>query len=313
MKICLIGPGFSEIPPKGWGAIESLLWDYKIYLEKNGQTVLIINDKNLNVVLQQCREFSPDVIHIQYDDYIFWANELQRICQKIYITSHYGYILQPHKYDTPYWGIFESFIKAPVKILALSEGIKNTYIMYGKKPEDIVVIHNGANVDKIQFRETPRYYNKSICLAKLTKRKRQNLLYHLNNIDFAGNYDNTIALPSRGYIGEMTKEQIYENLTDYANLVLLSDGEAHALVIMEAFAAGLGVVVSEYALENLDLSMPFIDFIPENKIFDVDYVKQIIENNKKKSLENRLNIRNYAQNNFDWDLIIKRYLGEIKK
>jgi hypothetical protein len=40
--------------------------------------------------------------------------------------------------------------------------------------------------------------------------------------------------------------------------VLLSDGEAHSLVIMEALAAGLGVVVSEFATANLCLAKEFI-------------------------------------------------------
>ena len=27
MKISIIGPGLMPIPPKGWGAVESLIWD----------------------------------------------------------------------------------------------------------------------------------------------------------------------------------------------------------------------------------------------------------------------------------------------
>ena len=28
MNIALIGPGILPIPPNGWGAVESLIWDY---------------------------------------------------------------------------------------------------------------------------------------------------------------------------------------------------------------------------------------------------------------------------------------------
>ena len=35
---------------------------------------------------------------------------------------------------------------------------------------------------------------------------------------------------------------------------------------MEAFASGLGVVVSEWATANLDLNKEFISVVPENKI-----------------------------------------------
>jgi hypothetical protein len=43
MKISIIGPGIMQIPPVGWGAVESLIWDYKISLEKLGHKVQIIN------------------------------------------------------------------------------------------------------------------------------------------------------------------------------------------------------------------------------------------------------------------------------
>ena len=42
MRISIIGPD-TPIPPKGWGAVESLIWDYKITLEKLGHEVQIIN------------------------------------------------------------------------------------------------------------------------------------------------------------------------------------------------------------------------------------------------------------------------------
>ena len=46
MRLALIGPGIMPIPPTGWGAVESLIWDYKVTLEKLGHTVQIINIKN---------------------------------------------------------------------------------------------------------------------------------------------------------------------------------------------------------------------------------------------------------------------------
>ena len=36
MKIVLIGPGIMPIPPTGWGAVEILVWDTKVALEKLG-------------------------------------------------------------------------------------------------------------------------------------------------------------------------------------------------------------------------------------------------------------------------------------
>ena len=43
MKIVLIGPGIMPIPPTGWGAVEILVWDTKIALEKLDHEVLILS------------------------------------------------------------------------------------------------------------------------------------------------------------------------------------------------------------------------------------------------------------------------------
>ena len=42
MKIALINLGTIEIPPKSWGAIEKVMWNYKLQLEKLGHTVDIV-------------------------------------------------------------------------------------------------------------------------------------------------------------------------------------------------------------------------------------------------------------------------------
>ena len=85
-------------------------------------------------------------------------------------------------------------------------------------------------------------------------------------------------------------------LTNYGNLVLLSDGEAHSLVLMEALAAGLGIVISEFATANLDLDKEFIDVIPENKINDIEYIENIIIKNREYSTSHREEVLEYSKN-----------------
>ena len=46
MKVAIVGPGIMPIPPTGWGAVEILIWDQKIALEKLGHEVLIVNTKS---------------------------------------------------------------------------------------------------------------------------------------------------------------------------------------------------------------------------------------------------------------------------
>ena len=46
MKISIVGPGIMPIPPTGWGAVEILIWDQKLALEKLGHQVDIVNTKS---------------------------------------------------------------------------------------------------------------------------------------------------------------------------------------------------------------------------------------------------------------------------
>ena len=102
-------------------------------------------------------------------------------------------------------------------------------------------------------------------------------------------------------------------MTEYGNLVLLSDGEAHPLVCMEAMAAGLGVVVTEWGKANLDDSKEFITIIPESKVTDIAYVEEKIIENREYSVKHRDEIVKYAET-FDWVNIVKdHYIPNIEK
>lgn len=69
MKFCLIAPGFLEIPPKSWGAVEIIIWDYKYYLEKLGHDVKIVNINNKKIALDEINNYNPDICHCHYDYY----------------------------------------------------------------------------------------------------------------------------------------------------------------------------------------------------------------------------------------------------
>ena len=132
-------------------------------------------------------------------------------------------------------------------------------------------------------------------------------------IDFVGNYaDGNFNPRHPNYLGEWSKNHLYEHLTDYANLILLSDGEAHPLVCCEALVAGLGLVISEYACANLDTSLHFIDVIPNNKLNDLYYINDIIIKNQKTSITMRKEIREYGLKNFSWKNIVDKYVNFIK-
>ncbi len=310
MKVTIIGPGIMAIPPLGWGAVEILIWDYAKELEKVGVEVQIVNTRNFAEIVEQTNNFNPDFVHLQYDDYY---SVLQYInCPKIAVTSHYGYIVQHQNNFGGYQGVFNSFMNGKHHIFALSSQIRDVYVNKGFDPNKIKVTPNGANKDLFRYSETCVLPNKSIYLAKIDYRKRQSIFQNISSLDFAGNIaDGNFNTNRPNYLGEWSKEYLYDNLTNYANLVLLSDGEAHALVCCEAMMAGLGLVISEAATANLDTSLPFIDVIPESRIRDIDYVESVIILNREKSLLHRSEIREYALNNFSWSSLIPKYIETI--
>jgi len=312
MRIYLIGPGLSPIPPTGWGAVESLIWDYYENLLKIGIDVTIINNRDLNQVIVQCNTESPDVVHIMYDDYAVIAPYLA--AKKIIYTSHYAYVTHPEfekKYKYYFQNIFKPVIENQrfLTIHSISPMMNTVYEKYGFRGK-IETVYNGAREDKFRFSETPSKLNKSVYVAKVEFRKSQYKYQDLTDIDFVGNYfDSPFDIKAPNYLGEWSKSTLYESLTDYGNLILLSEGEADPLVVKEALIAGLGVVVSECSSANLDLSLPFITVIPNEKLLDLDFISQKIKENRAVSISARSQIREYAMEKFAWSSIIKKYLS----
>jgi glycosyltransferase involved in cell wall biosynthesis len=310
MKITLIGPGIMPIPPTGWGAVEILVWDTKNALQKLGHKVQIVNTKDQKQIIAEINSFRPDFVHVHYDEFIEVYPYIQ---YPKAITSHYGYLERPEFFGG-YVNIANEFARLRPNIFCLSEGIKNVYKDLMNVPEDnLFVTPNGVNTKAFSYTENPEHGDLSIYLAKIDYRKRQYEFQSINSLWYAGNIADSRFNTSKNYLGEWSKETLHEKLTHYGNLVLLSDGEAHPLVCMEALAAGLGIVVTEWGKANLDDSREFITIIPENKVNDIEYVENEIIKNRQYSLRHRKNILEYSKN-FDWHNVIEKYyLPNIEK
>ena len=304
MKVSIVGPGIMPIPPTGWGAVEILIWDQKLALEKLGHEVDIVNTQSPVEILNQVNKFRPDFVHIQYDDFIELYPYVQYPCA---ITSHFGYFEQPNKWD--YYGerIAKPFGRIQPNVFCLSGGIKDVYADVLKVPEKrLFVTPNGVNVDNFRSTISPEFPDRSIYLAKIDYRKRQHMFQSISSLYYAGNTADPRFDTSNNYLGEWSKDTLYTHLTEYGNLVLLSDGEAHPLVCLEAFSAGLGVVVSEWAAANLDTDREFITVIAEEKINDIGFVEEMIVKNRNYCNNNREEIIEYAKE-FDWVNVVDKY------
>jgi len=314
MKFCLIGPGHSSIPPNGWGAVESIVWDYYTELQKRGHTVIIINYPDSHTIIEKTNAEKPHVVYIMYDDHIIVAPHIQ--CSRIFYMSHFAYITEPGFEQTRnayFNSIFKQVIEYQqyITLNAISQQVLDVYKKYGFVGK-YNIIHNGARSDMFIYNETSEYTHKSIYLAKIEDRKAQWKYQSIDNIHFAGNYQNSsFDIHNSNYLGEWNKTTLYENLTKYANLILLSDGEADPLVVKEALVAGLGVVVSQCASANLDLNKPFITVIPNDKLNDISFIEQQIIMNREISITMRSQIREYAIRKFSWSYVIDSFLQNI--
>jgi len=310
MKICIVGPGIMPIPPTGWGAVEIIIWDYKQVLEKMGHEVVIVNTRDHSEIIRECNSHNPDAVHVQYDEHFMIGDMLE--CKNVVMTTYFAYADQIEKHDHYYTRIFGGMLnlKKP-RLFVVSPSIRNLYLESGFDKERIEVIPSGVRDDLFVFNEECEYPDRSIYLAKVDYRKRQYLFHNIPDLYFAGNIADD-RYNMNNYLGEWSKDCLYDNLTRYANLVLLSDGEAHPLVCMEAMTAGLGLVISEFASANLDLDLPFIDVIPESRINDTDYISRVIKENRERSIKMRKEIRDYVVSNFSWERIIKdKYLPKL--
>lgn len=304
MKFVLVAPGCSSIPPKGWGAIESIVWDYYTELTNQGHEVIIINHSSIEDIITECN-LHACTVHIMYDDHISIVPSLT--APRILYTSHMAYLTNPsfeHIASRYYHGIFKKVIEyqSRITLYALSKEIEDVYKKHGYSGKS-VVLRNGA----CRFRTTltPQKANRSIYLGKIEFRKSQCTYQTIPSIDFVGQYQDTDFHSPRV---EWDKHILYDSLTDYGNLVLLSKAEADPLVAKEALMAGLGLVLSECSCANLDLSKEFITIIPNDKLDDLAYVSHQLNKNREYSVSHRQDILDYAKH-FSWNTIIKEYVS----
>lgn len=314
----MIGPGIQPIPSTGWGGVEALIWNCKLELEKLGHEVKIQNTwlgNNLEVdpdiissTVNEINDWKPDFVHLHYDHY---ADIMPYINAPRAMTSHYPYIDYPDRRHGYEW-IFHKFSKNHSSVFALSDRNAKHFELAGVSPELVFVWYGGVLSNNFRFVSDPKLFKNTICLGKIEPRKMQyELQRSCNDVHFVGpTADVRFNNSDPRYLGSWTRDEVYNQLTDYANMVLLSDGESAPQVVMEALVSGLGLVVSEEASANLDTSLPFIDVVNKD---DINNLSDIISMNREKSLNHRDEIREYGISEFGMKNCSVKYINEIKR
>lgn len=309
MKVLLVSSGIGPWPNDGWGACENLTADFAWALQAEGLDIQVFHEEDtIGKLPQVVRDWKPDILHIEYDDHIVAIIPLLRDFPnlQILVTTHYAFLSQPYKLVQDGY-MFRFLLTSDlaklrnVTLAVLSEEIADTYHRLGGVPkEKIWVWPNGTRVDKIQFFQTPFYPDKAICVGKIETRKNQTLLQQCPEIDFIGPISDPTFQITQQYKGKWTRQELYDNIGQYACLVLISQAEAHPLVIGEALAAGLSIVCNEIAAANLPKNMPWIKIVDNSILKTPVELQSVVETMCRIGLESRSEIRKWAEENLDY-------------
>ena len=318
MKIGFIGPGIMPIPPDGWGAVESLIWEIACELGEKDHEGMIINVPDLNEIVKTVQENDFDFIHLFYDVFHPVMDAIKQVSPRSVtaISSAYPYVdqFQFHQRDG-YTVTYEWLVNQKDHYnFCLSDKDLETYKNGGADVSKLLRLGLGAQHKNFEFNVECEKPDKTLYMAKIEVRKRQWIYQSIDSIEFVGRYSPTTTFDRlhKSYIGEWTTEEKHENVTKYANLMLLSDGEnGTPLVIKEALVSGIGIVCSKYAAYDLDVSLPFITIIPDDKLNDLEYVENAIKENREVSVGMREEIRQYGVKNFSWETIVNQYEKNI--
>jgi hypothetical protein len=327
MRIALVGPGIMPIPPPGWGAVEMLMWDFRNELLLVGHDVTIVNKMRdageadqRNVHSAYCQELIKEIndgkydfVHLHYDTLACILEFLT--APKVAVTSAYPFIDRPefHSGDN-YTELFKIICKNDKHyIFALSQKDLNTFKKHSTHPDNIGIIKTASNHREIIPVDKGTCSDKSAYVAQVVERKQQYKYYTLPNVDFYGRLHQPGFERLPQYKGEPPRAELVEKMRNYGNLVLLSTGEnGTPLVIKDALMAGLPIVTNKNSMDDLDETLPFIDVVPDEKADDLQYINQIICENRAKQ-HYKEDIRKYAFENFSYEKLVISYVDQIEK
>jgi glycosyltransferase involved in cell wall biosynthesis len=324
LRILLVAHGNMPIPPIGWGAVESLIWDYSVYLKKLGHSVNIMNlhIDRVDHILDHINTVKYDIIHL-HNDILVNILHLMPKTLPIVITSHYPYIHDPKQWSDPVSGYdYGRYVMMPllkavqqkrVHIVAVSQKDRDAFVSYGVPHESVSVCVNGMDTSKFVLGRVTNP-GSMICMAQIIPRKRQHLFKGLDFIKCAGKVNDESALPSQEqFVGEWSDDKYYK-LTEYSGGILLSDGEnGTPLGIKESLAAGLGLVISEAVASEIPATWSWVTVVPESKIGDQAYLREACQKIMEISEPLKARIRAEAEALWDWSVLVPKYVEVLER
>jgi len=289
MKIIHLSPGLIEIPPKGWGAIEEVIWNYKLELEKFGHTVEIHNYFEFLKLVDNGYEY--DILHIHVSDqchelierglkYFFNIHDIH-LYTNWKISKQYLDCLRAVKHSilsfSPSMFLIERMDQVKNKIIYVPHGVnKDTYKSNLNKDNSeiklLCIAKNGTAVWK-------GYDNKGfIHSVEIAKKLNLPLTIVGDNTEFfsKNDYDfSYVNIIQRNVFKDELINEFYGKHHILLHMSKLESGQP-CLVILEALSCELPVV--SMSIDNYEI--PGVEFV-KNIDDGVKSVIKIIENYDK--------------------------------
>ena len=251
MKICQVDPACGlSIPPKGWGAIEKIVWEFKCNLEKQGhQTDVaysswispgqydIVHCHVANLAIQLAERGIPYIFQL-HDHHVFHYGKDSFVYQEnLKAIEHSIVSLVPARYLVDYFN--------HPKVIYFAHGVNNEefYPIEKEKPQSpklLMVANNGLAGDPGFDRKGFEY---GIALAQL-----QNLHITvagpLNNKHFFNNHLWAVTYPNLKIIFDLPNTdllKLYHEHDIFIHPTMLEAGHPN-LTMIEAAAAGLPLI-----------------------------------------------------------------------
>ena len=302
-KILIIAPGLVPIPPTDWGAVEQIIYETAPIYANAGLEVYILNSKSKKLWKQVSKfEFSAILSHSDSD-----VGKIRKLWPKTPIVSviHYGFAAFPELWHKSFKRTMHRMFKSDF-IVALSPAIEGMLKGYFQ-PDKIILSPNGSALNIVE--DLPSKIDKFLVLGKVEERKRQYEIWNFSKkwnleIDFIGPIVDQRVLsevkinPEAGkfFLGPRNRKELASLFSNYKGLLLLSAGEADALVLYEAQLAGLPIFCTRAALGSQDETLPWIFVLNENT--NLSEIKVLLQNMQV----SKSDIRHYASKNYNWNI-----------
>ena len=307
MKITQVTPGLIPVPPNGWGAVEKIIWNYKLNFEEMGHECDVTY---LNYV-----DANSDIIHIHVANLAIEAKE--RGIPYIF-SLHDHHVVRHGKNSGTYWENLEA-IKGSIISFTHAEFL----VDYFDETDKLFYLSHG--VDTEYFSYTPKEVTEHKLLCVANNGYRDNQSYDRKGFRFAIEAAKELGLPIT-IVGPKNNENFFnvnEDLLDYDRLTILSHNatEEELLQILKEHTIFLHPSELEAGhpnltiLESLSCGIPVVGtYNGSNELKGLKRIERSTESVVDGIIDVMLKYDEYVKNTqqdklkYDWSVISKRLL-----